>query len=109
LLRGLELRVELPAVASRDPLALAQTQALQLSAGWLSKRTAAAQAGFDYDLEQRHLARERAGPERESESSTAGRETSAPAAPAIATEQAMPAGGGAPAAQVANTHRPGTG
>ncbi len=109
LLRGLELRVELPAVASRDPLALAQTQALQLSAGWLSKRTAAAQAGFDYDLEQRHLAHERAGPEGESESSTAGREASPPTASAIATEQAWPAGGGAGAAQVANTHRPGTG
>jgi len=58
LLRGLDLQAELPAVASRDPLKLAQTQSLQLAAGWLSKRTAAAQAGLDYELEQRHRAAE---------------------------------------------------
>ncbi|MFM8218756.1 MAG: phage portal protein, partial [Planctomycetaceae bacterium] len=89
LLRGLDVQVELPAVASRDPLALAQTQALQLAAGWLSKRTAAAQAGLDYELEQRQLAQERAGAATAAEAQPAGPEQWLH--PATTTEQAGPA------------------
>jgi hypothetical protein len=50
----LAVQIGTPAVASRDPLALAQTQALQMQAGILSRRTAAAQAGLDFDAEARH-------------------------------------------------------
>lgn len=56
----LVVQIGTPAVASRDPLVLAQTQALQLQAGTLSRRTAAAQAGLDYDLERRQRAEESA-------------------------------------------------
>ena len=46
-----EIKIDAPAVATRDSLKLAQTQAVQIGLGILSRRTAAAQAGFDYDAE----------------------------------------------------------
>jgi hypothetical protein len=46
-----EIKVDAPAVATRDTLKLAQTQELQMQLGILSPRTAAAQAGLDYDAE----------------------------------------------------------
>ncbi len=46
-----EIKVDAPAVATRDSLKLAQTQAVQIGLGILSRRTAAAQAGLDYDAE----------------------------------------------------------
>ena len=58
LLHSLNVQVGVPAVASRDPLGLAQTHELQLRLGLLSRRTAAAQAGLDYDQEQRNRAEE---------------------------------------------------
>lgn len=58
----LDVRIGTPAVASRDPLALAQTQALQRQAGILSRRTAASQAGLDYEVERRELAGESSAP-----------------------------------------------
>lgn len=47
-----EIRVVPPAVAVRDPLALARAQELQMRMGILSGRTAAAQSGLDYDAER---------------------------------------------------------
>jgi hypothetical protein len=49
----LDVKVDVPSVATRDPLKLAQTQELQIRLGLLSPRTAAAQAGLDYDAEVR--------------------------------------------------------
>jgi hypothetical protein len=49
--RLLEVKVDVPSVATRDPLKLAETQETQIRLGLLSRRTAAAQAGFDYDAE----------------------------------------------------------
>ena len=46
-----EIKIDAPAVATRDSLKLAQTQAVQIGLGILSRRTAAAQAGLDYDAE----------------------------------------------------------
>lgn len=58
-----EIKIDLPAVATRDSLKLAQTQELQMQLGFLSPRTAAAQAGLDYDAEVAHGAGTAAGPE----------------------------------------------
>jgi hypothetical protein len=55
----IEIKIDPPAVATRDSLKLAQTQELQMRLGLLSPRTAAAQAGLDYDAEVAHGA----GPE----------------------------------------------
>ena len=46
-----EIKIDAPAVATRDTLKLAQTQEVQIGLGILSPRTAAAQAGLDYDAE----------------------------------------------------------
>ena len=54
LLDRLTIQIGVPAVASRDPRALAQTHELQLRLGLLSRRTAAAQAGLDFEQEQRN-------------------------------------------------------
>ncbi len=48
---SLEIKIDAPVVATRDALKLAQTQALQIGLGILSRHTAAAQAGLDYDAE----------------------------------------------------------
>lgn len=50
----IDVKVDPPAVSTRDPLKLAQTQETQIRLGLLSRRTAAAQAGIDYDAELRH-------------------------------------------------------
>lgn len=50
----LDVKVDVPAVSTRDPLQLAKTQETQIRLGILSRRTAAAQAGLDYDAELRH-------------------------------------------------------
>jgi hypothetical protein len=50
----LEIKIDAPAVATRDALKLAETQAVQIGLGILSPRTAAAQAGLDYDAEVAH-------------------------------------------------------
>jgi hypothetical protein len=47
----IDVKVDAPAVATRDPLQLAKTQEMQIRLGLLSRRTAAAQAGLDYDAE----------------------------------------------------------
>ena len=49
-----DLKIDAPAVASRDALRLAQTHEAQVNLGILSRRTAAAQAGLDYDAEVAH-------------------------------------------------------
>lgn len=49
----IDVKVDVPAVATRDPLHLAHTQETQIRLGLLSRRTAAAQAGLDYDAELR--------------------------------------------------------
>ena len=54
LLDRLTIQIGVPAVASRDLEALARTHELQLRLGLLSRRTAAAQAGLDFDQEQRN-------------------------------------------------------
>ena len=46
-----EIKIDAPAVATRDALKMAQTQSVQIDLGILSRRTAAAQAGLDYDAE----------------------------------------------------------
>jgi hypothetical protein len=48
----IEVKVDAPSVATRDPLKLAQTQETQIRLGILSRPTAAAQAGLNYDVEQ---------------------------------------------------------
>jgi hypothetical protein len=50
----IDVKVDAPAVATRDPLQLAKTQELQIKLGLLSRRTAAVQAGLDYDAELLH-------------------------------------------------------
>jgi hypothetical protein len=50
-----EIAVEKPSVASRNPQELATVQAMQIQSGILSKRTAAKQAGLDYDAEQANM------------------------------------------------------
>jgi Phage portal protein, lambda family len=52
----IDVKVDAPAVATRDPLQFARTQETQIRIGILSRRTAAAQAGLDYDAELRHEA-----------------------------------------------------
>lgn len=47
----IEIKIDAPTVATRDSLKLAQTQEVQIGLGILSRRTAAAQAGLDYDAE----------------------------------------------------------
>jgi hypothetical protein len=49
-----DLKIDAPAVATRDALRLAQTHEAQVNLGILSRRTAAAQAGLDYDAEVAH-------------------------------------------------------
>lgn len=51
LYRQIDIKCDVPAVATRDTLKLAQTQETQIRLGILSRRTAAAQAGLDYDAE----------------------------------------------------------
>lgn len=65
----IDVKVDVPAVATRDPLRLAQTQEAQIRIGILSRRTAAAQAGLDYDLEVRQGASGDGAPEENAESS----------------------------------------
>lgn len=48
----IEIKIDAPSVATRDALKLAQTQEVQMRLGLLSPRTAAAQAGLDYDAER---------------------------------------------------------
>ena len=50
----IDLKIDAPAVATRDALKLAQTHQAQVHLGILSRRTAAAQAGLDYDAELAH-------------------------------------------------------
>jgi len=47
----IDIKIDAPAVATRDALAMARTQEVQIGLGLLSRRTAAAQAGLDYDAE----------------------------------------------------------
>jgi hypothetical protein len=47
----IDVKIDAPAVATRDPLRLTQAQESQVRMGILSRRTAAAQAGLDYDVE----------------------------------------------------------
>ncbi|MFN0050542.1 MAG: phage portal protein [Planctomycetales bacterium] len=54
----LEIHIEAPAVATRDPLQRAQVQEIQTRLGILSQRTAAAQSGLDYEAEQHHRSQE---------------------------------------------------
>ncbi|MSR58510.1 MAG: phage portal protein [Planctomycetaceae bacterium] len=49
----IDIKVDAPSVATRDPLQLARTQESQVRLGILSRATAAAQAGLDYDVELR--------------------------------------------------------
>jgi hypothetical protein len=58
-----EIKIDAPTVATRDSLKLAQTQEVQIGLGILSRRTAAAQAGLDYDAEIAQGAAESRGPE----------------------------------------------
>lgn len=54
LVQLIDVKVDVPAVSTRDPLQLAHTQETQIRLGFLSRRTAAAQAGLDYEAELRH-------------------------------------------------------
>ena len=56
----LKLKVDVPAVATRDPLQMAQTQSLRIKDGTLSQRTAISQNGDDPDEELRAIAEEKA-------------------------------------------------
>ena len=56
---AVEISVEKPSVASRNAQELATVQSAQIAAGILSKKTAAIQAGLDWDAEQANLADER--------------------------------------------------
>src|SRR5262249_31978290 len=47
----IEIKIDAPAVATRDALQMAKTQEVQIGLGILSRQTAAAQAGLDYDAE----------------------------------------------------------
>lgn len=51
IVRFINLKCDVPSVATRDMLKLAQTQEAQIRMGILSRRTAATQAGLDYDAE----------------------------------------------------------
>ncbi len=51
----IEISVDKPNVSTRNPKEIAEVQAAQLAAGILSKRTAAVQAGLDYDAELRNI------------------------------------------------------
>ncbi len=46
-----EIKIDAPTVATRDALQMARTQEVQIGLGILSRPTAAAQAGLDYDAE----------------------------------------------------------
>ncbi|MGQ0637313.1 MAG: phage portal protein [Planctomycetaceae bacterium] len=48
----IDVKVDVPSVSTRDPLKLAQTQESQVRLGILSRPTAAAQAGLNYDVER---------------------------------------------------------
>lgn len=54
----IDLTLTPPTVATRDPLARAQTAEIEISSGTLSKRTAATEAGRDYDAELENMAKE---------------------------------------------------
>lgn len=56
--RHVTLKVDLPEVASRDPLAMAQVNAILNEHGIKSKRTWAAELSLDYDEEQQEMASE---------------------------------------------------
>lgn len=56
--RAVEIHVTSPEVASRDKLKQAQTHQLELGNGTLSRRTAAEEAGRDFDQERRNMANE---------------------------------------------------
>ena len=47
----IDIKIDAPAVATRDALQMARIQEEQIGLGILSRRTAAAQAGLDYDAE----------------------------------------------------------
>jgi len=51
----IEIKIDAPAVATRDALQMARTQEVQIGLGILSRQTAAAQAGLDYDAEVAQL------------------------------------------------------
>jgi hypothetical protein len=51
--RLIDVKIDAPAVSTRDPQILARTQETQIRLGLLSRRTACAQAGLDYDAELR--------------------------------------------------------
>jgi hypothetical protein len=53
------VQIQSPAVSVRDQLSEAKTSELEHRNGILSKRTWAAQAGHDYDMEQQNLSAER--------------------------------------------------
>jgi len=55
---AIEITCQKPSVASRNARELADVAAIQLNAGILSKRTAARQAGLDWEEEQRNRAEE---------------------------------------------------
>jgi hypothetical protein len=54
----IDINTEMPSVASRNPQELANVQAIQITNGLLSKRTAATQAGLDWEQEQQNRAEE---------------------------------------------------
>jgi hypothetical protein len=47
----IDIKIDAPTVATRDSLQMARTQEVQIGLGILSRPTAAAQAGLDYDAE----------------------------------------------------------
>jgi hypothetical protein len=62
IMAAVEITVQKPSVASRNARELADVAAIQLNAGILSKRTAARQAGLDWEEEQRNRAEEAPAP-----------------------------------------------
>ena len=54
----IDINTEKPSVASRNPQELANVQAIQIQNGLLSKKTAATQAGLDWEQEQQNRAEE---------------------------------------------------
>ena len=57
LAHSVNIHATLPAVATRDPLQLAQRHQIEVGLGTLSRRTATTEAGRDYDEELTHGAR----------------------------------------------------
>jgi hypothetical protein len=52
LVRSIDLKLDLPKVATRDPLKAAQTAEIELRMGTVSRRTVASEAGRDFDAER---------------------------------------------------------